>query len=95
MIKTDKVAILLATYNGEKYVEEQLDSLLNQTNKDWIVYIHDDGSIDSTCAIIDKYCFAHPDHFVKIKGEPTGGAKNNFYFLLNYKLNKNLQFLHM
>ena len=54
MIKTDRLAILLATYNGEKYLEEQLDSLLAQTNKEWTTYIHDDGSTDKTELIIDR-----------------------------------------
>lgn len=82
MVKTDKLAILLATYNGEKYLEEQLESLLNQTYQEWIAYIHDDGSIDNTTEIIDRYCSIYPDYFIKIAGASTGGAKNNFYFLL-------------
>lgn len=82
MIRTDKIAILLATYNGEKYLEEQLLSLLAQTNNNWVTYIHDDGSMDNTVQIIDDYCKKYPDKFVKIEGLPTGGAKNNFYFLM-------------
>ena len=82
MIKTDRLAILLATYNGEKYLEEQLDSLLAQTNKEWTTYIHDDGSTDKTELIIDRYCELYPEQFKKITGGPTGGAKNNFYYLL-------------
>jgi rhamnosyltransferase len=49
------VAILMATYNGEKYLSEQIDSLLAQSNKDWTLYIQDDGSNDHTLEIIQKY----------------------------------------
>ena len=49
------VAILLSTYNGEKYLEEQLDSLLLQSYQDFVVYIRDDGSSDRTVNIINQY----------------------------------------
>ncbi len=49
------VTVLLATYNGEKYLEEQLNSLLNQTYSDFKIVIRDDGSIDSTNEIIERY----------------------------------------
>ena len=46
------VAILMSTYNGERYLREQIDSLLNQTYKDWKLYIRDDKSTDGTVSII-------------------------------------------
>ena len=49
------IAILLSTYNGEKYLGELLDSLLSQTFSDFTVYIRDDGSTDSTLKIIAEY----------------------------------------
>ena len=45
----------MATYNGDKYLQEQIDSLLSQTFTDWHLYIHDDGSNDNTFAIIKEY----------------------------------------
>ena len=50
MIKNNAktIAILMATYNGEKYVEEMLRSLEKQTEDDFFCYIHDDGSTDQT-----------------------------------------------
>lgn len=80
---TDKIAILLAAYNGAQYLTEQLDSLLAQTNQDWITYIHDDGSTDGTVAVIDDYVARYPQKFVKIEGKSTGGAKQNFFYLLS------------
>lgn len=50
------VDIILATYNGEKFLESQLYSLLSQTYKDWKCYIHDDGSTDNTKKIIEAFC---------------------------------------
>lgn len=40
------IDILMATYNGEKYIENQILSLQQQTHKNWILYIRDDGSTD-------------------------------------------------
>lgn len=50
-----KIAILMATYNGEAYLKEQINSILNQSYDDWELYIHDDGSKDKTLYIIDEY----------------------------------------
>lgn len=42
----------MSTYNGQKFLEKQIQSILNQTNHDWHLYIRDDGSTDKTCEII-------------------------------------------
>lgn len=49
------VNVLISTYNGEKYIEEQLDSIFAQTNQDFHVYIRDDGSRDDTALRISDY----------------------------------------
>lgn len=48
----DKVDILLACYNGEQYIANQIFSLQQQTHSNWHLYIRDDGSTDNTIAII-------------------------------------------
>lgn len=53
--KMDKVVVLLSTYNGEKYLEEQLLSLQGQVGVDVTVLVRDDGSTDSTTALLDKW----------------------------------------
>lgn len=63
MEKTDHIAIALATYNGEKFIREQLDSLLNQTYTNWTCYIHDDGSSDATVEICEDYARRYSEHF--------------------------------
>lgn len=58
-----KVAILLATYNGEKYLRAQLDSLYAQSYRDWTLYVNDDGSTDGTLTILQEYaqCYGNID----------------------------------
>ena len=50
-----KVSILMPMYNSEKYVEESIDSVLNQTYENFELIIVDDGSIDSSVEIVEKY----------------------------------------
>ena len=50
-----KVCILLSTYNGEKYLEEQLDSLVKQESVDVDILVRDDGSSDGTTNILNKW----------------------------------------
>lgn len=50
-----KVAVILSTYNGERFVREQLDSILNQTYKNFEIVVRDDGSSDNTVNIIKEY----------------------------------------
>lgn len=77
-----KIAILMATYNGEKYVGDQIKSILAQSFDDWKLYIHDDGSMDKTVSIIEKYASEFPEKIEIIYSESTGGARNNFFFLM-------------
>lgn len=49
------VSVLLSTYNGGKYLEEQLQSLFNQKDVDIKIYVRDDGSTDNTTNILDSY----------------------------------------
>lgn len=79
------IDILLATYNGEKYIESQIYSLLAQTFKDWRLIIHDDGSSDRTIEIVKK--FAKIDNRINLIEDniKCGGAGSNFLHLLqNY-----------
>jgi len=80
-----KVEILLATYNGEKYIREQIESVINQTYKEWELLVHDDCSTDQTLKIIKDIQGYHPGKITIIEdGIRTGGAKQNFQHLLNH-----------
>ena len=59
------IDILLSTYNGEKYLAEQLESIITQSYSDWTLYIRDDGSIDNTMSIIEEHCTRYPYKIVK------------------------------
>ena len=73
----------MATYNGEKYLREQVDSIISQTCQDWHLYIHDDGSKDSTIAIIKDYICQYPDSITLLDYPPQGGACKNFLSMLD------------
>ena len=82
LFQTDRAAILLAAYNGERFIGQQLDSILAQSCPDWELFIHDDGSRDATPAILAKYAAACPDKIHLIEAPSTGSAKGNFLFLM-------------
>lgn len=77
------VDILLATYNGEKYIKEQIMSILAQSYKDWHLYIQDDCSSDGTFEIVSEFQRKYPEQItVKRNEEPSGSAKANFMSML-------------
>ena len=82
MICKSKIAILMATYNGERYIREQIDSILCQTLQDWHLFVHDDGSKDGTVAIVKEYCSKHLDKITLLDYPVQGGVCKNFESLL-------------
>lgn len=68
----DKVQVLMSTYNGEKYIEEQLQSILQQSYHNIEILIRDDGSNDNTVNIIRKYADMYSDKIRFIKGSNAG-----------------------
>lgn len=78
-----KIEILLATYNGEKYVGEQIDSIINQTYNNWELLIRDDNSKDGTLEILKEY--EKKDKRIKVIEDKKGnlGFVKNFEELLN------------
>lgn len=86
----NKIAILMATFNGEKYLKEQLESIINQTNKNFDLFVRDDGSTDNTVSILNEYNNNYTNiHLIK-KINDTKGQLANFSNLYKYvtKLNK-------
>ncbi len=76
------ITILMATYQGEKYLREQLDSILNQTEQDWRLEICDDGSKDATVAIAEEYAARYPEKIVVHRNEENRGSTKNFLAML-------------
>lgn len=84
-IRNIMVDILLASFNGEKFIREQLDSLLEQTYKDFRIIIRDDGSNDATVNIIESYFEKYPEKIMLIKDKNNcGSATSNFIELTKY-----------
>ena len=52
----ENVAVIMSTYNGERYIREQIESILNQKKVSVLLFIRDDGSKDNTRKIIKEYC---------------------------------------
>ena len=76
------VDILMATYNGEAFVEEQVQSIINQTYTDWRLLVHDDGSTDKTMEILHR--LAEKDERVVVieDGVQRLGVARNFIHLV-------------
>lgn len=78
-VKHPEVAIMMSTYNGEKYLREQIDSILNQNYKNINLIVRDDGSKDATLEILKEYT----DSVIVIKGDNLG-CKRSFLKVAQY-----------
>ncbi len=75
-----KVQILMSTYNGERFLQEQIDSLLAQSWENLEILIRDDGSKDSTPEILKEYEKTYPN--IRIYLEENLGVTQSFFQLL-------------
>lgn len=75
-----KVRVLLTTFNGEKYLKEQINSLLSQEGVLVDIVVNDDGSTDGTLALLKQ---SYPQIPVRINTPATGSAANNFLKMLS------------
>ncbi len=76
-----EVAILLCTYNGQRYLSDQLDSVAAQTYPNWVVRVSDDGSQDDTLSILTEYRSKWPNGRLSIAQGPAKGFVANFLSL--------------
>lgn len=79
----NKVAVLLAAYNGDKYLQDQINSILDQKAVNLTIYISLDISSDSSLSILQD--FVDANHNVKLLdyGDRFGSAGQNFFHLIN------------
>ncbi len=76
---TDSVAIMMATYNGEKYIAEQLNTIVQQSYKNWTLYISDDHSNDKTLEIIEQFRKKYKRQIIIVQNDNKfNDAKLNF-----------------
>ena len=82
MFEAKKICILLAAYNGEKYLAQQIESIQGQTVSNWTLLVRDDGSIDDTKAFLGK-C-AERDPRIRVLNDKLGrlGGTRNFGALM-------------
>jgi glycosyltransferase involved in cell wall biosynthesis len=78
-----KVDIILASYNGEEYIAEFIESLIKQTYKTWQLIISDDGSQDNTVNIIKHY-ITLDSRIILVNQARQGGVVKNFNSALAY-----------
>ena len=76
-----KIDILMATYNGERYLKEQLDSILEQSYSDFRLLISDDGSQDNTREILNEYVNKDNRIVVFLQNKNLGVVKNFEYLM--------------
>ena len=90
-METNKsVAILMCTYNGEKFIEEQIKSIFTQTYKNWVLYVSDDGSTDGTISKIKALAREYGyDNIIFLHGPKAGFAKN---FISLLSINKHYDY---
>lgn len=79
-----KVSIIMGVYNSEKTIERSINSILNQTFKDWIFIICDDGSSDNTFEILKKYENKYPSKFKILKNDKNRGLTYSLNHCLKY-----------
>ncbi len=78
-----RLSVVVAAYNGAPFIEEQLDSILNQTYPVDELLIRDDGSTDNTVEVVEKWIENHPDFPARlIVGDQNLGYIGNFAELL-------------
>ena len=89
---TPKIEILMATYNGETYIREQIDSIINQTYKNWVLLVRDDNSKDNTVSIIEEY--EQKDSRIRLLRDKKGnlGFVRNFEELMANSLEDFIMF---
>ena len=87
-----KIQILLATFNGEKFLREQIDSIINQEYELWHLLIHDDGSVDKTISILNEYQNNYPKKVRILNDQKTfySASKNFFHLIENRSRESNL-----
>ncbi|HCS87848.1 MAG TPA: glycosyltransferase family 2 protein [Bacteroidales bacterium] len=78
------VTILMSTYNGERYLAEQLDSIIGQDMQEWRLVVRDDGSADDTIKILQRYAAKDERVQVVADGQNMGVIRSFEYLLQHY-----------
>lgn len=79
-----EVSILLATYNGAGFLDEQLRSISVQTHAHWKIVVADDGSTDDTVEILERFARENPGKLELLFRDRVGSARGNFFRLIQH-----------
>ena len=82
-----KYSVALCTYNGAKYIKEQLDSIVNQTIKPAQIIVSDDGSKDETLDIAEKVLSESNIEYIIVHNKENRGVTHNFQNAFSYCAN--------
>jgi glycosyltransferase involved in cell wall biosynthesis len=94
MKKSPRIAILMCTFNGDQYLEAQLDSIYNQDYKNWTLFVSDDSSKDKTLSILKTYQMRWGKDKLHILKGPSKSFQSNFLSIItNKKIKADLYFL--
>lgn len=85
MLNRNQVAVVMSTYNGEKYIREQINSILDQEDVEISLFIRDDGSNDNTLSIIKEYDMKYKNIHLILDGQNLGPAVSFMHLL--YQIN--------
>ena len=79
----ETIGILMATYQGARFLREQIDSVIAQTDDGWHLSVSDDGSTDGTAEILEEYAGRYPDKITLAgTGRRFGNARDHFLWLI-------------
>ena len=78
MAKEPTVSVALCTYNGSRYIEGQLRSIMDQTYPPEEIVVCDDGSTDGTCDLVEAFGRGYPDRMKLLRNPTNIGRNNNF-----------------
>lgn len=76
------IDILLSTYNGERWLRAQIESILAQSYGGWHLLIRDDGSTDGTVGIVDEYAQRYPGKIMRLEESNNIGCVRSYEYLL-------------
>jgi len=93
MVRQPKIAVLLATFNGAKWVCQQINSILSQVNVELTIFIADDASTDKTVDLIKESYPGNPKIIVTPLLVKVGSASRNFQRLLCYSTYEEFDFI--
>lgn len=83
-----KTAVCMATYNGQRFVKEQIDSILNQLGQDDYLFISDDASSDRTIELLEGY----RSRVILVDSSRAGGVVRNFERVIQAAYDSNAEF---